>query len=137
MASSSADFSRTARRSSCTSTRAICSRITFRSSTRVTLEFDFFFSSPKCRFSNSIHLVAAPPDILYIRRLARVQGSESGVAGADADCRDQSHTGGKSKAHQESLPAPGQQHRSRRERERSAPSRSTKSGGSQNGNANK
>ena len=40
--------------------------------------------SPKCRVSNSIHLVAAPPDILYIRRLARVQGSESGVAGLGA-----------------------------------------------------
>jgi hypothetical protein len=31
-----------------------------------------------------IHLVAAPPDILYIRGLARVQGSESGVAGSRA-----------------------------------------------------
>jgi hypothetical protein len=35
-------------------------------------------------FSNSIHLAAAPPDILYIRGLARVQGSESGVAGSGA-----------------------------------------------------
>jgi hypothetical protein len=40
--------------------------------------------SRNCRVSNSIHLVAAPPDILYIRRLARVQGSGSGVAGSGA-----------------------------------------------------
>ena len=46
----------------------------------------------KCRVSNSIHLVAAPPDILYIRRLARVQGSESGVAGSDGS-RHQQHCG--------------------------------------------